>query len=72
MNDGVSVLDVVALTEDIAERGLVRGQVGTVVERLAPGVVEIEFSDETGRMYASAAVEVERLMVLHYETSRSG
>jgi len=72
MNDGVSVLDVVALTEDIAERVLVRGQVGTVVERLAPGVVEIEFSDETGRMYASAAVEVERLMVLHYETSRSG
>ena len=72
MKDAVNVLDVVALTEDLPERGLVRGQVGTIVECLAPGVVEVEFSDDTGRMYASAAVEVERLMVLHYETTHSG
>jgi Domain of unknown function (DUF4926) len=29
-------LDVVALTSDLPERGLLRGQVGTVVETLAP------------------------------------
>jgi len=31
MKDGVDILDVVALTEDLAERGLHRGQVRTVV-----------------------------------------
>jgi hypothetical protein len=42
------MLSVVALTEDIADEGLQRGQVGTIVENLAPGVYEVEFSDETG------------------------
>jgi len=32
----IRVLDVVALTQDLPERGLVRGQVGTVVEELPP------------------------------------
>ena len=32
MNPEIQVLDVVALTEDIPDRSLVRGQVGTVVE----------------------------------------
>jgi hypothetical protein len=44
----VDILDVVALTEDLPERGLYRGQVGTVVESLAPGVFEVEFSDDEG------------------------
>ena len=34
MNREIRILDVVALTEDIADRGLQRGQVGTVVESL--------------------------------------
>jgi len=33
---------VVALLEDLPEEGLVRGQVGTVVENWAPGVYEVE------------------------------
>jgi hypothetical protein len=37
------MLSVVAVLEDIPESGLLRGQVGTVVERLAPGVYEVEF-----------------------------
>lgn len=49
MMDKIDILDVVALTEDLPERGLYKGQVGTVVESLAPGVFEIEFSDEEGR-----------------------
>lgn len=67
MKDGVDVLDVVALTEDLPERGLYRGQVGTVVEILEPGVFEVEFSDEDGRAYASVALKAEQLLVLHYE-----
>jgi hypothetical protein len=42
----IKVLDVVALTDDVPAGGLRRGQVGTVVEALAPGVFEVEFSDD--------------------------
>jgi hypothetical protein len=67
VEDGVDILDVVALTEDLPERGLYRGQVGTVVERLDPGVFEVEFSDDEGRAYASVALRAEQLLVLRYE-----
>ncbi len=33
-----------------------RGQVGTVVENLAPGIYEVEFSDDGGKTYALVAV----------------
>jgi hypothetical protein len=36
MKDTLDILDVVAITVDLPERGLYRGQVGTVVEILAP------------------------------------
>jgi hypothetical protein len=62
----IRLLDVVALTVDLPERGLVRGQVGTVVESLAPDVYEVEFSDDDGRTYASMALPANHLMVLHY------
>ena len=39
----IELLSVVALTRDFPGRGLVRGQVGTVVETLAPGVFEVDF-----------------------------
>jgi hypothetical protein len=61
----LDILSVVALTEEIPEKGLLRGQVGTVVEKLAPGVYEIEFSDH-GRTYASIAVPAGRLMRLYH------
>ena len=62
----IQLLDVVALTEDIAERNLRRGQVGTVVEILDDGVYEVEFSDTDGRAYAMLALRANQLMVLHY------
>ncbi|MBI3694006.1 MAG: DUF4926 domain-containing protein [Acidobacteria bacterium] len=66
----ISLLSVVALLLDLPERGLVRGQVGTVVETLAPGVFEVEFSDEEGRTYASLALRAEQLMALHHQPQR--
>jgi hypothetical protein len=42
MAQEIHLLDVVAMTEDLNDRGLFRGQVGTVVEALAPGVFELE------------------------------
>jgi Domain of unknown function (DUF4926) len=43
----VKLLDVVALLEDKPAEGLVAGQVGAVVEALAPEVFEVEFLDST-------------------------
>jgi hypothetical protein len=67
MEDNMHLLDVVALIEDIPEKGLRRGQVGTLVEVLAPGVFEIEFSDDTGRTYAMLPLRAEQLIVLRYQ-----
>jgi Domain of unknown function (DUF4926) len=63
----IEMLSVVALIEDLPEEGLVWGQVGTVVENWARGVYEIEFSDDTGRAYATVAMKAEQLMRLHHE-----
>lgn len=63
----IYLLDVVALTEDLPQRGLSRGQVGTVVEELAPDTFEVEFSDNEGRTYAILALRADQLMVLRYE-----
>lgn len=42
MSDIISLLDVVALADDLPQRGLHRGQVGTVVELLNKDVFEVE------------------------------
>jgi Domain of unknown function (DUF4926) len=65
----IELLSVVAVLENVPQKGLIRGQVGTVVERLAPGVYEVEFSDDSGRTYASLALSTEQLMQLHHEPS---
>jgi len=66
MQNSIKLLDVVALTEDLPDRGLQRGQVGTVVESLGPGVYEVEFTDQDGRTYALVALRADQLLVLHY------
>jgi hypothetical protein len=63
----IKLLDTVALLQDLPEARLKRGQVGTVVEELAPGVFEVEFSDDQGKTYASLAVESSRLLGVRYE-----
>jgi hypothetical protein len=55
------------LTEDIPDHGLLRGQVGTVVESLRPGVFEVEFVDNDGRTYAMLPLKSSQLLVLHYQ-----
>ena len=62
----IALHSVVALLEDLPGQGLVRGQVGTVVEVWAPGVYEVEFSDDDGRTYALASLKAEQLMRLHH------
>jgi hypothetical protein len=63
----IEMLSVVALLEDRPADGLRRGQVGTIVESLAPGVYEVEFSDDLGRTYATAALRSDQVLKLHYD-----
>lgn len=65
-NGTIQLLDVVALLEDMPEHELPRGQVGTVVEVLAPDVFEVEFSDTNGQSYAMFAVKADQLIRLNY------
>lgn len=61
------ILDVIALLHDLPDQKLLRGQVGTIVEELAPGVFEVEFSDSHGRAYAMLTLRAEQMLVLHHE-----
>ena len=66
MNEQLKTLDVVALLEDLPEQQLIAGQVGTLVEELADGVFQVEFSDDEGRTYAMVALRADQLIHLHY------
>jgi hypothetical protein len=61
------LLDVVALLEDVPERRLVRGQVGTIVEKLDGDFFEVEFSDNSGRTYATLALQAHQFLVLRHD-----
>ena len=68
INGTAKLLDVVALTIDLPEYNLWRGQVGTVVEMLANGAaLEVEFRDRSGRTYESLGLLPEQVMVLHFQ-----
>jgi hypothetical protein len=63
----MQLLDAVALIEDLPKHNLRKGQVGTVVEALAPEVFEVEFVDNQGRTYALLPLRSDQLLVLYYE-----
>jgi hypothetical protein len=67
----IQPLDVVALIDDLPQYGLIRGQVGTVVETLGPGVFDVEFSDDEGRTYTQLALRENQLMVLHFHPQQA-
>jgi len=66
----LELLSVVASMRDIVDAGLVRGQVGTVVGVLGPGVFEVEFSDDAGRTYALLALKAHDLLRPLHEAGR--
>lgn len=63
----LNLLDVVALKNDLPQHRLQAGQVGTIVEILAPEVYEVEFSDDDGQTYATQALPAHQLLKLHYK-----
>ncbi len=67
----IPLLAAVALTEDLPNNKLTRGQIGTVVEYLereGECALLVEFSDEHGETYAMADMRPDQLMVLHRRT----
>src|SRR6266581_4775868 len=70
MNTTPQLLDVVALLTDVPAHGLLRGQVGTVVE-LLDGAYEVEFSDDEGKTYAELALQSDQLLILHHRPLRA-
>jgi hypothetical protein len=63
----LNLLDIVALKIPLSEHNLLAGQVGTIVEILAPEVYEVEFSDDDGQTYAMQALPAHQLLKLHYK-----
>lgn len=61
----IKLLETITLLEDLPARKLKRGEVGTVVEFLAPDVYEVEFCDDEGQTYAELALRGEQLVALH-------
>jgi hypothetical protein len=65
----LEIFNVVALLRDLPQEGLVRGQVGTVVELLSPTAALVEFADNDGCTYAMPTVTDSDLIRLHYQPS---
>jgi hypothetical protein len=62
----IELLSEVAVLKDMPDKGLVRGQVGTVVELLSPSSAEVEFSDDQGHTYAMASLRADEVIRLHH------
>jgi hypothetical protein len=64
----IPLLALVALTEDLPDHRLTRGQIGSVVEHLerdGDRALLVEFSDDQGQTYAMVPVRPQQLLVLH-------
>lgn len=62
MRRPIKLLDVVALTEDLPELKLYRGQVETIVEVYESESFEVEFSNAQGRAYALETLKADQLV----------
>lgn len=61
----IRLLDTVALVCDLPDLGLVTGEVGAVVEVLAPDAFEVEFCDDQGRTYGLHTLRAGQIIPLH-------
>ena len=61
----IQLLETVALLTGVPELGLAAGEVGAVVEVLAPDAFEVEFCDESGYTYGLHTLRAQQLVRLH-------
>ncbi len=64
MNGEINLLDVVALTEDVPQHNLQRGEIGAVVERYADVTYDVEFVAQDGYTYALVTLRGDQLIAL--------
>ena len=64
MNNGIILLDVVALTEDVPKYNLWRGEIGTVVEGYPNDAYEVEFVAQDGYTYALVTLLGDQVIAL--------
>ncbi|MFQ4135366.1 DUF4926 domain-containing protein [Nodosilinea sp. PGN35] len=62
----MKLLDVVALTQNLPDLDLYKGQVGTIIEVYEPTIFEVEFVDLSGKTYAVETLNANQLMQLYY------
>jgi hypothetical protein len=66
-DETIKLLDVVALLKEIPEKKLLRGQIGTIVERYTDAEFEVEFSDNNGKTISMLTLATDDIMLLHNE-----
>jgi hypothetical protein len=66
-DETIKMLDLVALLKDLPSENLLRGQIGTVVERYNDTNFEVEFSDNSGKTIAMLTLNTNDIMLLHNE-----
>jgi hypothetical protein len=64
MNNTIHEIDLVALTQDLPESGLNKGETGTVVDISESGVFLVEFSNEKGEMIALESLKGEQITLV--------
>lgn len=63
----MELLDVVVLTQDIENKKLKKGSLGTIIEQLSEDVFMVEFVDTKGVTYATSILSSVKLMKVYYE-----
>lgn len=61
----------VALLADIPSHKLLRGQVGTIRERVGVGLYRVEFADPDSSPYASLTLHAGQMMLLHWQPAQT-
>ena len=71
VNGEIKLLDVVALTDDLPEYNLWRGEIGAVVECYSGGAYEVEFVAKDGYTYALVTLQGEQIIPLRQKEAHS-
>ncbi|GBD88539.1 hypothetical protein BMS3Abin03_02475 [bacterium BMS3Abin03] len=66
MKSRYKLLDVVALEKDFPNDGLLKGQVGTIVEELSSNEFIVEFCDNEGKTYSLKVVKSNQIIPLYF------
>ncbi len=64
MNKSINEIDIVALTQDLPELRLNKGETGTVVDISESGVFLVEFSNEKGEMTSLESLKREQITLV--------